>query len=118
VLQDTTSAYIKYLSTLAGWRLYGAARPGHGQDRLQVLADQPAKQNAVLQREQLQAWFTAVRAIRNPLISAYLQMMILAGSRPNEPLWLKWQDVNFQWKTITIRDKVVNHPSFRGGRLV
>jgi integrase len=32
--------------------------------------------------------------------------MLIDGPRPNEPLWLQWPDLNFQWKTITIRDKV------------
>lgn len=64
------------------------------------------KRNLVLQKEQLPAWFTAVRGLSNPVISAYLQFMLLCGPRPNEPLALKWSDLNFQWNTITIRDKV------------
>lgn len=31
--------------------------------------------------------------------------MLLTGPRPNEPLMLKWSNVNFRWRTITIRDK-------------
>ncbi len=59
----------------------------------------------VLQKEQLSAWFAAVLALPNPVISAYLQYMLLTGPRPNEPLGLKWSNVNFRWRTITIRDK-------------
>lgn len=64
------------------------------------------RRNTVIQKEQLAAWFSAVRQIQNPVISAYLQFMLLAGPRPNEPLSLKWTDLNLQWRTITIRDKV------------
>ena len=60
----------------------------------------------VLQREQLAAWFVAVQQLQNPVISACLQIMILTGARPGEVLALRWEDINTQWKGISIRDKV------------
>ena len=60
----------------------------------------------VLQREQLAAWFAAVQQLQNPVIAACLQMMLLTGARPGEVLSLRWEDVNTQWKGISIRDKV------------
>ena len=60
----------------------------------------------VLTREQLPAWFAAVRQIQNPVISAALQTMLLTGARPGEVLDLQWEDVNTQWRGLTIRDKV------------
>lgn len=60
----------------------------------------------VLQREQLSAWFSAVQQIQNPIIAACLQMMLLTGARPGEVLALRWEDINTQWKGISIRDKV------------
>lgn len=60
----------------------------------------------VLQREQLSAWFSAVQQIQNPVIAACLQMMLLTGARPGEVLGLRWEDINTQWKGISIRDKV------------
>ena len=60
----------------------------------------------VLQREQLGVWFAAVQQLQNPVISACLQMMLLTGARPGEVLALRWEDVNTQWKGISIRDKV------------
>ena len=60
----------------------------------------------VLQRGQLAAWFAAVQQVQNPVISACLQMMLLTGARPGEVLALRWEDVNTQWKGISIRDKV------------
>lgn len=65
-----------------------------------------AKEGDSLQREQLPAWFAAVRAIGNPVISAYLQGLLLTGARREELARLTWNDVDFQWRSLTIRDKV------------
>ena len=59
-----------------------------------------------LQREQLPAWFDAVRRIRNPVIAAYLRALLLTGARREEMAALRWQDVDFQWRSMTIHDKV------------
>ena len=64
------------------------------------------KKADVLQRGQLAAWFSAARQIQNPVISTYLQILLLTGARRGEVLSLKWEDINFQWKGLTIRDKV------------
>jgi integrase len=66
----------------------------------------PSAKADVLQREQLAAWFAAVRQLQNPVISACLQFMLLTGARPGEVLSLRWADINTQWKGINIRDKV------------
>jgi integrase len=65
-----------------------------------------AKEGDSLQREQLPAWFDAVRKVQNPVISAYLQGLLLTGARREELACLKWADVDFQWRSLTIRDKV------------
>jgi integrase len=62
--------------------------------------------NDVLTREQLPAWFQAVRQIQNPVIAGAIQAMLLTGARPGEVLGLRWEDINTQWKSLTIRDKV------------
>jgi len=59
-----------------------------------------------LQREQLPAWFEAVRQTQNQTIAAYLQTLLLTGARPGELIALRWEDVNLKWKGITIHDKV------------
>ena len=60
----------------------------------------------VLQRGQLADWFAAVQQLQSPVISTYLQALLLTGARPGEVLALRWEDVNTQWKGISIRDKV------------
>jgi len=68
-----------------------------------------AKDGDCLQREQLPSWFDAMRKIPNPVISAYLQSLLLTGARREELAGLRWQDVDFQWRSITMRDKVRDH---------
>lgn len=64
------------------------------------------KEGDSLQREQLPAWFAAVRQLPSPGMSAYLQALLLTGARREEMAQLRWEDVDFQWRSLTIRDKV------------
>ena len=66
----------------------------------------PGRKNDVLTSEQLPAWFEYVRQIQNPVIAAYLQILLLTGARPGEVLGMRWNDINWQWRSIAIRDKV------------
>jgi len=65
-----------------------------------------AAKDDCLQREQLPAWFKQVGTIKNPVIATYLQMALLTGARREEIAGLKWSDVDFQWNTIRMHDKV------------
>jgi integrase len=58
-----------------------------------------------LQREQLPLWFEAVRALP-PVPSAYLQTLLLGGMRREELAGLRWEDVDFRWRSLRIADKV------------
>jgi len=66
----------------------------------------PKVKQDCLQREQLPAWFAAVRQLPNTLHAVYLQTLLLTGARPGEILAIRWEDVNSKWKGLTIRDKV------------
>lgn len=60
-----------------------------------------------LQREQLAPWFKEVQAIKNPVISAYLQILLITGARREEGAGIRWDtDVDFRWKRIRLGDKV------------
>lgn len=80
-------------------------RGGKVRDALQ---SSQAKEGDCLQREQLPAWFAAVRQIPNPVIAAYLQGLLLTGARREELAGLRWTDVDFRWKSLTIADKIEN----------
>jgi integrase len=82
-----------------------AQNPANVKSAREALGRPQVKQDA-LQREQLPAWFSAVRQLANPLHSAYLQTLLLTGARPSEVLTMRWQDIDFKWNGLTIRDKV------------
>lgn len=71
----------------------------------QELPKKKARKDALL-REQLEAWFREVRRLHSPVVAAYLQGILLTGARPGELCILKWEDVDFQWSRLTLRDKV------------
>lgn len=65
----------------------------------------PKAKHDLLQREQLSAWFDAVRKISNPIIAAYLQTLLLVGARREEIARLRWTDIDFQWCSMRLGDK-------------
>jgi integrase len=65
-----------------------------------------SKRFDVLERAHLPTWFTAVRGLSNPIVSAYLQALILTGARREEMAELRWKDVDFKWNSLWIKDKV------------
>lgn len=88
-------------------RFQGLASPDACSNRLakQTLPRKGVKVDC-LQREQLPAWFSAVQQIHNPVISAYLQILLLTGARRGELSTLQWSDVDTRWGSLAIRDKV------------
>lgn len=82
-----------------------AQNPAKAKAVREVIAKPKAKKDA-LQRDQLKVWFSAVRQLSSPGAVAYLQTLLLTGARPGEVLTLRWEDVDFKWNRLTIRDKV------------
>ena len=82
-----------------------SVNPAKTKKAREALGKAKAKDDSLL-KEQLPAWFAAVHSIGNPTVAAYLQTLLLTGARPGEVLAMRWDDLNTQWKGLTIRDKV------------
>jgi integrase len=98
-----------FLNWCAEHPQYGASVPDRNPAKSKKVRESLGKagvKDDVLTREQLSAWFGTVRAIPNVTASAYLQTLLLSGARPGEVLAMRWEDVNTQWRGVTIRDKV------------
>lgn len=103
----------RLLKAFLGWcaeqQEYVAALPSTNPAKTkktrEALGKAKAKDDSLL-KEQLPAWFAAVRNIGSPTVAAYLQTLLLTGARPGEVLAMRWDDLNTQWRGLTIRDKV------------
>jgi integrase len=65
-----------------------------------------SKEGDCLQKEQLKDWFYAVKSLNNPIASTYLQVLLLTGARREEIASLKWNDIDFHWLSMRIKDKI------------
>ena len=74
--------------------------------RIKEAAGRPKTKSDYLQKEQLEEWFAKVGALPNPVVSAYLQILLLTGARREELARIRWEDINFRWKSLTLNDKV------------
>jgi integrase len=94
------SLSFRLLSVFVNWcdshPVYSGLVPAGACKAQQVRDEMPSKntkEGDSLQREQLPLWFN-------------LQALLLTGARRRELGALRWEDVDFQWLSMTIRDKV------------
>ena len=74
--------------------------------RMKRALPKPAVKSDCLQREQLKLWFESVGRIPSIVQRHYLQCLLLTGARRNEIAEMRWEDIDFTWKTLVIRDKI------------
>lgn len=73
--------------------------------RIREKLAKPAAKDDALQREQLRGWFSEVGKLP-AVVSVYLQTVLLTGCRPGEAIEMRWEDVDFKWGALRVRDKV------------
>jgi integrase len=59
-----------------------------------------------LEAAQVPGWWAGVDQLSNRTASVYLRAMLLTGARREELAALTWDNVDFQWRKLTIADKV------------
>lgn len=59
-----------------------------------------------LEAAQLPGWWAGVEQLSNRTASVYLRALLLTGARREELAALKWDSVDFQWRKLTLADKV------------
>lgn len=59
-----------------------------------------------LEAAQVPGWWMGVEQLNNRTASVDLRALLLTGARREELAAMKWADVDFQWRKLTIADKV------------
>ncbi len=68
------------------------------------------RRQTVLQSHQLKNWYEAVNQLDNPTIKDFLIVLLFTGLRRREAEQLKWEEIDFKAKTLTIPDTKNNEP--------
>ena len=73
-----------------------------------ILENLPAntRRTDVLESAQMRGWWTEVEQLSNRTASVYLRALLLTGARREELAALTWDSVDFQWRKLTLADKV------------
>lgn len=73
-----------------------------------ILENLPAntKRTDAIEAAQLPGWWQGVEQLSNRTASVYLKALLLTGARKEELAGLTWDRVDFQWRKLTIADKV------------
>jgi len=73
-----------------------------------ILENLPAniKRTDALEAAQVPGWWAGVEQLSNRTAGVYLRALLLTGARKEELAGLTWANVDFQWRKLTIADKV------------
>jgi integrase len=64
------------------------------------------KRTDCIEAAQLPGWWQGVEQLTNLTASVYLRSLLLTGARKEELAALTWPQVDFQWRKLTIADKL------------
>jgi integrase len=62
------------------------------------------RRQTFIKSHDLAAWYDGVQKLQNEILRDYLLLLILCGLRRQEAAQLKWQNVDFSAKTLTVTD--------------
>lgn len=65
-----------------------------------------SRRTDALEAAQVAGWWAGVEQLSNRTASAYLRALLLTGARREELAGLTWSSIDFQWRKLTIADKV------------
>jgi len=62
------------------------------------------RRRTVIKRHEIQPWFRAVLTLDNHIMRGYFILVLLTGLRKSEAIGLRWADIDFTERTLTVRD--------------
>lgn len=99
------SGFLSWCATRKEYRGLVNREAARASDLGDVLPPSKPRTDA-LELDQLEPWFAGTDKLRSRTARAYLQGLVLTGARREELAGLRWDDVDFQWRKLTLADKV------------
>jgi integrase len=69
------------------------------------------RRQTVIPDHKLPAWHAAVMDLRQQKVKDYLMLLLLTGLRRNEGATLRWEDIDFESKVLTVRAELAKNGS-------
>jgi integrase len=99
--------FIRWCSARVEYRKLIDRQAGKGQA---IIEQMPSMKSHIrkdaLEAAQVPGWWAGVEQLSNRTVSVYLRALLLTGARREEMASLTWANVDFQWRKLTIADKV------------
>jgi len=67
------------------------------------------RRQTVIKDYELPTWHKGVQKVSNPVIRDYLLLLMFTGLRENEGMTLRWEDVDMEAETFTIRKEIAKN---------
>ncbi len=67
------------------------------------------RRQSVVPDHKLPDWFAAVISLRHQTVKDYLLLLLLTGLRRNEAATLRWADIDFESKALTVRSEIAKN---------
>ena len=97
--------FLRWCASQPEYRAMTDRDAGHAPAIVQNLPSMTRRTDA-LDTAQVAAWWSGVEQLSNRTASAYLRALLLTGARREEMASLRWKDVDFRWRKLTLADKV------------
>ena len=97
--------FLRWCATKPEYRGLVDAEAGKAPALLESLPSMKRRTDA-LESAQVAGWWFGVEQLGNRTASAYLRALLLTGARREEMASLKWEEVDFRWRKLTLADKV------------
>ena len=97
--------FLRWCATRTEYRNLTDRDAGKAAAIVEILPSSTRRTDA-LEAAQVPGWWDGVEQISNRTASAYLRALLLTGARREELAALTWANVDFQWRKLTIADKV------------
>ncbi|RYE71616.1 MAG: DUF4102 domain-containing protein [Oxalobacteraceae bacterium] len=103
---EILSGFLRWCSSRKDYKRLVDARAARASD---IQDNLPTRKNArrtdFIDEDQMSLFFEGIELSRNKVMSAYVQGLILTGARKMELAKLRWEDIDFRHKRMSIHDK-------------